>query len=88
MEYECKRCGFNTEHKHVIIRHLQRKIQCKALKQEINTSELLKDFIKDKDTKFVCKHCGKKFAHASSLSRHHKACTKNTEVELKMKSRR
>jgi predicted RNA-binding Zn-ribbon protein involved in translation (DUF1610 family) len=81
--FTCQRCGFETDHKHVIIRHLKRKTVCKPVKEDIDRVQQLQELSKEEKVKqFACERCGKTFTHASSLSRHHKACL-TTNKELK-----
>lgn len=42
--FHCKRCGFDTKHKHVLLRHLQRKVPCEATLEDIDIAALLSEF--------------------------------------------
>jgi hypothetical protein len=74
--YECKRCGFSSEYKCVLKRHLQRKILCEPTKENIDASILLHDIDRDKDTQriFTCKFCDKKYTTSTNRYRHQKQC--------------
>lgn len=74
--FTCKRCGYSTEYKHVLIKHLEKANTCKAKLMDIDVTNLIHELTyKTKEYKCLC---GKSFSHDSSLSRHRKSCkTKN-----------
>jgi hypothetical protein len=74
--FTCNRCGFDTEHKHVLIRHLKRKLVCKPTQSDVDVKHQLQQYCKEGTIKkHECSYCGRKIAHASSLSRHQKQCS-------------
>jgi len=81
--YKCPRCGFETHHKSVFKKHLNRKKLCEPTFSNISISKIVKMFsINNDNTKtdkkkkkncnknFICKYCDKKFASRQSRSRH------------------
>lgn len=73
--FTCRRCGYETKYKHVLVKHLERTKTCDPKLDDVSVSELLKEFAQTTKA-FKCA-CGKSFSHDSSLSRHVKACTYN-----------
>lgn len=72
--FVCPRCHYETNHKHHLVRHLQKKVECTALHSQETRTDILKEFIPDNDKPFKCP-CGSSYSHASSFSRHKKTCT-------------
>jgi hypothetical protein len=72
--FVCPRCHYDTNHKHHLIRHLNKKIECTTLHSQETRTNILKELIHDNDKPFKC-HCGCSYSHASSFSRHKKTCT-------------
>ena len=82
--YKCPRCGFETNHKAVFKKHLNRKNICKTTFSNISINKILRMFsltidniskdISKKDRKSnkksKCKYCDKLFASRQSRSRH------------------
>lgn len=74
-EFTCKRCGYATKYKHVLVKHLQRVKRCEPKLNDADVTDLLSDLEVQASTKpYTCKHCGKGFSHDSSLARHQKVC--------------
>lgn len=80
--YECPRCGYNTDLKNNMKRHLNRKCSCKVKKQDISIEKckiLFEDgelkMQKDKNKKqHMCSTCNKSFDRKSRLEAHIKKC--------------
>ena len=49
-KFECQRCGYSTNYKHHLVKHLKRKTKCEALILDIDTSELI-DMLSSKITR-------------------------------------
>lgn len=93
--YECKRCGYTTDFKANLKRHLEKKRPCQLTVHDDslqNTIDLLNELSADKrykenkhDTciqKYECNECKKQFRHIQSLSRHKKLCKKSKSDEI------
>lgn len=79
--YKCPRCHHVTTNKSNYIRHLERKIPCKAKYEDIPLSQLLDKYSKQsQDKHFKCRYCDKMFAFKPNRSRHMRTCT-NKEIE-------
>lgn len=78
MEYECRRCGFKTMHKHVLLRHFERQNVCVSKNADVCREELLKDLqtMNLNEVTYACEHCDRKFNSRSSKSRHLNTCKK------------
>lgn len=77
--FNCKRCGFETNHKHVLLRHLQRKVICDPVFEDIDVTVLLSEF--DNPRKIHgCKYCDRKFTDYSNRSKHQKICMKKHDI--------
>ena len=87
----CERCGYESEHKQNLIRHLKNKSPCKPLLSNKSTLSLIEELTKKEynDITYDCEHCSKKFNNRSSMYRHMKNCkskvdiVKNMETEIK-----
>jgi hypothetical protein len=83
MLYNCSRCGFQTNLKQSLIRHLQKKIPC----PEILSNVCIKDILcglKKSPTSMQCKFCNKSFSSNSNKHRHQKICTSADENSLEI----
>jgi hypothetical protein len=70
------RCGYTTEQKGNLIRHLKRILPCTATLRDIPISEYIDELTKKEynSTAAQCKYCKKKFNHASNMYTHLKTC--------------
>lgn len=78
-EYKCSRCGFETKYKHVLIRHLLKKLECQTLFSNDSRDSLLDNVKRDNkknDITYDCRFCGKKFNFLSNSYRHENICKK------------
>jgi uncharacterized CHY-type Zn-finger protein len=76
LQYVCQRCGYSTEHKHNIIRHLKGKKVCKAILSDKSIAEILQE-IRAKEYNEItynCMYCSRRFNNRSSMYRHIKIC--------------
>jgi hypothetical protein len=78
-EFKCKRCGYDTDYRHSMISHLNKKNPCETKLDHIPRDELLKEFEKKKAYK--CENCNQTYSLMSNLRRHLKICDKKT-IEL------
>lgn len=76
--FTCRRCGFSTEYKHVLLRHLERKKTCIPKPNcDVSVDVLLQEVRKKESSKsFACAHCDKQFSCVSNKYRHQKTCNK------------
>ena len=78
MIFGCKRCGYETDQKCILKRHLEKKYICSAKFNDISREELIKElhvrYIPPDDKNFTC-ICGNKYNQASALTRHKKSCS-------------
>jgi len=85
MTYICKRCGYESEYKHSLTRHLRSKNPCKVINDNINVEDLLEE-ITSKDYNNItydCDYCNKKFNHKSSMYRHKNTCTRKESGDIR-----
>ena len=76
MTFMCKRCGYESEHKHCMQNHFKRKNPCKAKFDDVSTESLL-NILNSKlfnEKTYECEYCKKIFNSCSSKSRHKKIC--------------
>jgi hypothetical protein len=72
-EYKCLRCGYVSDLKLNLIRHLKRKHTCSPNLSDVTCDELLTAFVVDKP--YSCKNnCGKSFQTTAYLSQHMNKC--------------
>lgn len=82
--FKCERCGYSSDHKHNLIRHLKGKKECKPLLSNKSIDDLihqasLKEF---NENTFDCEYCYKKFNSRSSMYRHVKMCKMKCDDNL------
>ena len=71
MPYSCEICNYHTSRKDNFYRHIESEKHKEKYKE--NPHPLLKKKI-EKEKKFFCKKCNKRFTFHSGLSRHKKIC--------------
>lgn len=74
---KCRRCGYETRHKHVFLKHLQRKTPCQALIEDVCIDTLLSEMnvqLPPNTLAFKCTHCSKQFNDRSNRLKHEKIC--------------
>lgn len=82
--YSCKRCGYNSEFKSNLTRHLRKRVPCKAELEDIPREELLGEVVeKDAETEWTCPICHDVFHSRSSMYRHKRSCKAKTEQKEK-----
>jgi len=75
MKYICRRCGYESNVKANLIKHLQRKVACQHILEDIEPSKLIEELNPSKSDKpHKCNKCGKSFAFSNSMYRHQKRC--------------
>jgi hypothetical protein len=80
--YNCDRCGYSTYKKFLLIKHLSRKKPCPVLLNNIEPNEIIDSY--DKEYKYICNKCNKKFLNRISKYRHQKKCnidSSNNKIE-------
>jgi len=72
----CKRCGYDCAYKYLLKRHLNRKIPCEPLQNDISVEYLLEEINNDDLTnkRFKCIFCAKLFTDPSNKLKHQKIC--------------
>ena len=87
--YECKRCGYSSDQKGHLLRHLTKKIPCKTSNNNICRQILIQELTKylENDYAITCHICSKLFSTKSTFYKHEKQCQSerinNMEEELK-----
>lgn len=77
--FNCKRCNFETQYKHVLIQHLNRKRECIPVASDVSRDDLLKELIKPKQCNpLACTYCNKTFTERANRYRHEKSCVERT----------
>lgn len=86
-EFTCKRCGYTTDFKCNLKKHLNKKKICISEDPNAPSSkEILEELCPVKDTpKFICT-CGKEYSQKSSLYRHNKNCDKYQKYQTLVKT--
>lgn len=82
--YQCKRCGYASEYKHCLERHLHKKIPCLPLLSDAEglLESQRSQFARSESKKTIpCQKCGKLFSHSCSMYRHKKYCNQTTDSE-------
>lgn len=80
MKHTCRRCGYLTDIRKNMIKHLNRKNQCEPLMEDIPVSDLLEDikYVKtSKEGAIRCKYCNQPFNDKGNLHKHTKICKSN-----------
>ena len=88
MNFICKRCGYESEHKSNLKRHLMKKNACDPLIENISIENLLSDFDKKYNLiTYDCNLCGKKFNSRSNKSKHKESCKyQNNEAIIQLQN--
>jgi hypothetical protein len=82
MSFVCKRCGYETDIKHSLIRHLQKLNECPDIYDSIDRMILVQALTDKRCCKtFDCKHCGRCFADKSNMYRHMKTCPHKVQIK-------
>ena len=84
--FECQRCGYETDHKCILLNHLNRKTICHPINEDIERRLQILELTKRNlnTITFDCDYCGKQFNHASTKCKHKKTC-KHKPVVLSKK---
>lgn len=87
-QYVCVRCGYQSASKGNLVRHLQATRQCVAKVKDVDRDEQLKilTYRERPDKLYECTHCGAKYNHMSSLSKHKHVCKKKEEPKQNIKN--
>ena len=81
-EYNCKRCGYKTDVKANLIKHLSKNKICPPLFIDIERILLINSLTALFEKKHECDKCHKKFSHLSGKYRHQKTCEYDDIEEL------
>lgn len=73
-KYLCKRCGYETNHKHCLISHLQKIKTCPARYNDIPTCDLVQELKRINEGAYVCQYCSRCFNDRSNMRRHEMIC--------------
>ena len=79
MVYKCSICEYQTNRKDNFYRHCESKSHKE--KYKVNPSPLLNQKL-EKEKKYICKRCEKRFSYLSGLSRHKKICKDVSEEKI------
>lgn len=75
MTYSCERCGYITERKGDLRKHLNRQTVCDPILKDVPVEELLENLCKKKDTNsYVCEYCERSFGSPQSKYNHKQKC--------------
>ena len=77
LKYNCRRCGYQTNHKNNFRKHIFRKFTCKPILNEVDILEIQNEFKVSEDTKYP---------HLSSLYPHKNEDISGSKIK-KSKSR-
>ncbi len=84
-EYTCQRCGYHTERKGDLKKHLMKKVTCAPIYEDILPSVLLDNLHNLASKSHVCEYCNKGFATPQSKCVHKKRCTARLEIATDQK---
>ena len=79
IHFSCPRCDYTTFNKQSFIAHLNRKLICSPIKNDVNLDEMKVIYIQ-KHHNISCNQCKRLFMHRSSLSRHKKECATSIDI--------
>ena len=85
MKFVCKRCGYQTNVRQALIKHLQRKNPCKTLLEDVPIHELLEEsrYVKEvNEDSLPCEYCSQLFNDRSNLHKHKQICKRNPTNEM------
>lgn len=74
MEYQCKRCGYNTPTKCNLLKHLQRKKTCEPSVSDVSIEDMRDELRKKLNDTYKCSYCEKYYSAHQSMYRHQKNC--------------
>lgn len=76
MIYTCRRCGYETQIKQNLLKHLSKVVECPPDKEDVCRNTLIKDIniLKRNTGKIKCNYCDALFTAYSNKSRHMKTC--------------
>jgi hypothetical protein len=83
----CERCGYETQRKSDLKKHLRKKMECSPVFSSISPIEIIAKLDKkyeDGIETFDCIHCLKKFNIKSNLSRHLNICKSKPNSDIEM----
>lgn len=80
MTYSCKRCGYETNYKHVLVNHLQRKNTCGPILADIDTLLLISELKTIPTTSIQCRYCSRSFNDRSNKFKHERICVNKQGV--------
>ena len=84
--YTCDRCHHNFSQKTGLIRHLNRKMLCKAIYDNVDAKTLLS--LLDVNKVHKCDYCNKSYQVFSCLKRHHKKCVEYLKEKVQTRRRK
>ncbi len=86
--FTCERCGYETERKGDLIKHLQRKNVCDPLISNVMPLDIIEGFKKQQNDGIIqehhCGHCQKQLSSKSNLSRHLHVCKQKPMGDIEM----
>lgn len=71
--FRCDRCGFESEYRCHLLRHLSRKVPCRPVYSDIAIGDIASSL--SKTVAYTCSKCHKDFSHIKSGRRHENRCT-------------
>ena len=78
MQYNCKRCGYQSDRKGDMKKHLSRQNPCPAMLQDIPCSTLLEELCQKRERRcYCCEICQTEFSSSQSKYLHKQRCEKN-----------
>lgn len=80
----CKRCGYQTNFKNNLVKHLKKNVECNAILKDIPRETLLNEipYKKYENKIFKCDFCDSSFTASSNKSRHMKTCKRRPQDEI------
>lgn len=81
--FVCRRCGHTSDRKFCLMMHLQRKIPCEPILEDVSQSDLLEELTKRNlgEKTHDCTRCGKPFNSRQGKCQHMKICKATTKSD-------
>lgn len=78
--YACSRCGYCTDVKSNLVRHLRKRTACRPTQEDVPREDILHELgLEKEETEWVCTICKETFTSRASMYRHKRECKEREE---------